>query len=69
MRYEILEEREGEGLVSAFATDYREGAVRVAAGMVDCAKSDGYDYLVVLKDCETGEELKRWDALEDRPKV
>ena len=66
MRYEILEELEGEGLVSTFSTDYREGALRVAAGIVDCAKYDGYDYLVVLRDEELGEELKRWDALEEK---
>jgi len=67
MKYQILEERQAEGgLVEAFATDYWEGALRVAAGMVDCAKYDGYDYLIVLKDTESNEELRRWDALDER---
>lgn len=65
MRYEVLEERQEEGgLVEAFATDYKEGAIRVAAAMVDCAKNDCYDYLIQVKDTETNEVLLSWDSLE-----
>ena len=66
MRYEILEEREEDGFVEAFATDYYEGAVRVAAAMVDCAKNDGYDYFIQVKDTATNEVLLSWDALGQR---
>ena len=67
MRYEVLEERQEEGgLVEAFATDYYKGAVRVAAAMVDCAKNDGYDYFIQIKDTATNEVLLSWDALDNR---
>ena len=66
MKYEIWEEVEDEGMHCSFETDFRNGAFKVAHAMVECAKNDGYDYLIKIVNSETGEEEKVWDSLGKR---